>query len=293
MFLTVGLLSFVAALCAFAMSLDLGVSTRSVVRARLRPGGPLRVEKESKGKAIQSESHLGAIRFLVRRRAVSTMERELLLAGLASTWRLSTVVLLKVLLPVIVFIPLALWTASDFSWKRSIVSAVVLLVAYSIPSRVVHSRAQDRQSKILYDLPDVLDQITISIESGLGFEAALARVGQSNKGPLGGEIVRVVQDSRLGMSRRDAYQAMADRSDVDDLRRFIKSIIQAEEFGVPISRVVRTQAEELRVKRRQRAEEQAAKVALKLLFPMLFCMFPVLFILILTPAIVNMGKAFG
>jgi tight adherence protein C len=293
MSLLTGLLLVVAALAAVAVSLDLGTSTRGVVRARLRRSGGTADTKSAKRTTLtQEDDTLGVLRHFVRASGVQKLERDLQLAGLATTWRLSTIVLLKVLVPVLVFLPLIVWVLAGPSLVRIVLLVVMTSIGYMLPGIIVQGRARERQAKILYDLPDVLDQVTISIESGLGFEAALARVGQTNKGPLGGEIVRVVQDSRLGMSRRDAYRALADRTDVDDLRRFLKSIVQAEEFGVPISKVVRTQTDELRTKRRQRAEEKAAKVALKLLFPMLFFMFPVLFILILTPAIVNMGKAF-
>jgi len=163
-------------------------------------------------------------------------------------------------------------------------------VSYFAPDIIVHGRAVERQTKMMYDLPDILDQIVISIEAGMGFESALARVGANNHGPLGEEIVRTVQDMTLGMSRRDSYLALARRNDVEDLKRFTKSIVQAEEFGVPISRVVRLQADEMRDKRRQRARETAMKVPVKLLFPMLICIMPVLFIVILTPAIISLGK---
>ena len=290
--LLLGLLLMVGSFAALTLSLDLGSSSRGIVRARLRRSGGTVENKKPKRATMVQGDELGLLRHVVRRSGLQKLERNLQLAGLATTWRLSTLIMLKLVIPGVLLLPLLAWMGSGPSLFRIVIMVIVLLIGYALPGMIVQGRAQERQNTILYDLPDVLDQVTISIESGLGFEAALARVGQNNRGPLGEEITRVVQDSRLGMSRRDAYQALADRTEVDDLRRFLKSIVQAEEFGVPISKVVRTQTDELRTKRRQRAEEKAAKVALKLLFPMLFCMFPVLFILILTPAIVNMGKVF-
>jgi tight adherence protein C len=294
--LLVGLVLIAGALAALAVSLDFGTSTRSTIRARLRgvgvPKASSRAEKEKKRKGslfVQGEQ-LGMLRYFIRPSGLQKLERNLQLAGRASTWSLSSLVLLKLLMPAALFFPLLIWVRASPGLLHSVMFIAALLITYALPDIIVRGRAAERQASILYELPDVLDQVTISIESGLGFEAALARVGSNSKGPLGGEIARVVQDSRLGMSRRDAYQALSDRTDVDDLKRFLKAIVQAEEFGVSISKVVRTQTQELRTKRRQRAEEKAAKVALKLLFPMLACMFPVLFILILTPAIVNMGK---
>jgi tight adherence protein C len=289
--LTLGLVMVACSLTSLAVALDFGSSTRSLVRARLQRVHAKPTQKKQRQRQLATaDEQLGLLRLFVRRSGVQKLERNLLLAGKASTWRLSSLVMLKVVGPGILLVPMLLWVRSGPSLFRATIFLGALVLAYALPSIIVGGRASERQNTILYELPDTLDQVTISIESGLGFEAALARIGQNSKGPLGEEIARVVQDSRLGVSRRDAYTALVERTDVDDLKRFLKAIIQAEEFGVSIAKVVRTQAEELRTKRRQRAEEKGAKVALKLLFPMLFCMFPVLFILILTPAIVNMGK---
>jgi len=291
----VGLLMVVAASGALVVALDFGTSTRKIVRARLSniaPVHPTTKTKEKKGKTtlFVRDEQLGPLRYVIRPTGLQKLERNLVLSGRGSTWRLSSLLLLKVVMPALLFLPVFSWATSHGGLLHMGIFLAVMAVAYSLPDIVVGGRAAERQEAILLELPDVLDQVTISIESGLGFEAALARVGANSKGPLGAEITRVVQDSRLGMSRRDAYQALSDRTDVDDLKRFLKSVVQAEEFGVSITKVVRTLAQEMRVKRRQRAEEKAAKVALKLLFPMLVCMFPVLFILILTPAIINLGQ---
>ncbi|MCW2801485.1 MAG: secretion system protein [Aeromicrobium sp.] len=289
-----GTLMILCAVAAFAVSLDFGPSTRGLIRTRLNrtAGSSASEATAAKRPILARDENIGAFRFLIRPAGLRKLERNLVLAGKASTWRLTTLILLKVAVPSLLFVPLSAWYRSGPSLLRLVLVVFVLVVLYALPDIIVRGRAEERQQAILYELPDVLDQVTISIESGLGFEAALARVGDNSRGPLGGELARVVQDSRLGMNRRDAYQALADRTEVEDLRRFLKAIVQAEEFGVPISKVVRTQAKEMRTKRRQRAEEKAQKVALKLLFPMLFCMFPVLFILILTPAIITMGRNF-
>jgi tight adherence protein C len=291
-----GLVLIAGALGALAMALDFGPSTRSVIRARLRgsgapkPGPKAEKVKKRRGSQLVRDEQLGVLRYFIRPTSRQKLERNLLLAGRSSTWSLASLVLLKLVAPAALFFPLLTWVRGNPGLVHAVMFIAALATAYALPDIIVRGRAAERQASILYELPDVLDQVTISIESGLGFEAALSRVGANSKGPLGGEIARLVQDARMGMSRRDAYQALSDRTDVDDLKRFLKAIVQAEEFGVSISKVVRTQTQELRTKRRQRAEEKAAKVALKLLFPMLACMFPVLFILILTPAIVNMGK---
>ncbi len=164
-----------------------------------------------------------------------------------------------------------------------------VFIAFAAPGVLIQNRATARQTIIQRELPDVLDQVSISIESGLGFEGAFARIGDRRSGPLSEEIVRTVQDMRLGMSRREAYQALADRTDVEDLRRFVKSIVQAEQYGISIASVVRTQASEIRFKRKARAEGTALKVPVKILFPLLVCILPVLFIVVLTPAIINIS----
>ena len=183
--------------------------------------------------------------------------------------------------------------SSQPSLMRFLIGITAIAVGYFAPDIIIQKRAEARQLAIQEELPDVLDQVTISIESGLGFEAAFARIGERRTGPLAEEIVRTVQDMRLGMSRRDAYQALADRTDVDDLRRFVKSIVQAEKYGVSISSVVRTQATEIRFKRRTRAEGKALKVPVKVLFPLLVCILPVLFIVVLTPAVISISETFS
>jgi tight adherence protein C len=179
---------------------------------------------------------------------------------------------------------------SPLNW---LLGGLAIFIGYVSPDVIIQSRGESRQESIQQELPDVLDQVTISIESGLGFEAAFAHIGDRRSGPLADEIVRTVQDMRLGMSRRDAYQALADRTDVEDLRRFVKSIVQAEQYGVSISSVVKTQAAEIRFRRRKRAEARALKVPVKIVFPLLVCILPVLFIVILTPAVVSISESVG
>lgn len=133
----------------------------------------------------------------------------------------------------------------------------------------------------------MLDQLLISVEAGLGFEAGMARVAAGSKGALAEEMGRTLQEMQVGRSRREAYQAMADRSSVQDLKAFIRAVVQADLYGIGIARVLRTQAGQMRIKRRQRAEEKAMKLPVKILFPLLLFIFPTLFIVILGPAVIN------
>ncbi len=157
-------------------------------------------------------------------------------------------------------------------------------IGYYVPEWWVRGRAADRADQMRRSLPDALDLLSISVSAGLGFEAALDRVSREMKGELGAELYRVVQEMRLGQGRAEALRGLSQRTDVPELDSFVVSMVQAEAFGVPIARVLATQADELRLKRRQRAEETAQKIPVKILFPLIACIFPVLFIVILGPA---------
>lgn len=165
-------------------------------------------------------------------------------------------------------------------------------LAYFAPDILIHGRGVERQKAIELELPNTLDQMLISVEAGLGFETAMARAAQNGKGPLAAELMRTLQDMQVGRSRRDAYLALASRTDVPDLRSFVRAVVQADIYGIAIANVLRTQAKQMRVKRRQRAEEKAMKLPVKVLFPLMFCILPVLFIVIIGPAVINVMKNF-
>jgi tight adherence protein C len=164
-------------------------------------------------------------------------------------------------------------------------------LAYFTPDLLVHSRGQERQESIGKALPDTLDQMTIAVEAGLGFETAMARAGRTGTGPLADELVRTLQEVQLGVPRSKAMRNLADRTDQSDLRHFVLAVIQAESYGIPIADVLRTQAAEQRVKRRQRAEEQAMKIPVKIIFPLILCILPTLFIVILGPAAIQVSRS--
>lgn len=158
---------------------------------------------------------------------------------------------------------------------------------------MAHNHAQKRSERIEIELADTLDQMTIAVEAGLGFDGAMARVGSTGRGPLAEELVRTQQDIQMGSSRKAAFRALAERTDLYDLRRFVRAIIQADTYGMSIAGVLHTQADEMRLKRRQRAEEQAQKVPVKILAPLMLCILPVLFIVVMGPAVLNMIETFG
>jgi tight adherence protein C len=174
-----------------------------------------------------------------------------------------------------------------------LLAVVVAVVCWFVPELLLKSRGQERQQAIGLELADTLDQMTIAVEAGLGFESAMARAGRNGKGPLAEELVRTLQDIAVGQPRRDAYLALADRTGVPDLRRFIRAVVQADAYGVSIADVLRTQAAEMRLKRRQRAEEKAMQIPVKVIFPLILCILPTLFIVLLGPAVLDMVDVFG
>jgi tight adherence protein C len=167
-----------------------------------------------------------------------------------------------------------------------LLSLVGLLMGYTIPEFWLGGRIKARQHAIILQIPDALDLLTISVRAGLGFDAALGKVVEKMKGPLTDEFQRALAEVRVGKARREALRDIIPRTEVAPLSNFIGAIIQAEQLGVSISKVLQVQSEQLRIERRQRAEEMAAKAPIKMLFPLVGCIFPALFIVILGPAII-------
>jgi tight adherence protein C len=177
---------------------------------------------------------------------------------------------------------------------RVVMVFVGILFGYTIPEFWLGGRVRKRQHAILLQIPDALDLLTISVRAGLGFDAALGKVVEKMDGPLTDEFRRALAEVRVGKARREALRDIVPRTEVPPLTNFIGAIIQAEQLGVSISKVLQVQSEQLRIERRQRAEEQAAKAPIKMLFPLVGCIFPSLFIVILGPAIIlivlNLGS---
>jgi tight adherence protein C len=166
-------------------------------------------------------------------------------------------------------------------------------VGYMGPEFWLGRRIRSRGFEMLLQLPDALDLLTISVEAGLGFDAALAKVVEKMEGPLVDEFRQALAEIRMGRSRRDALRDVAKRADSQPINNFIGAIVQAEQLGVPIAKVLQIQSNQLRIERRQRAEEAAAKAPVKMLFPMVGCIFPTIFIVILGPAIITVMKGPG
>jgi len=158
---------------------------------------------------------------------------------------------------------------------------------FFLPDLLLYNSGVKRQEKVRRALPDTLDMLTVCVEAGLGFDAALAQVARTTAGPLAGEAARVLQEMQFGSSRVDALRAMAERTTVAELRVFVSALVQASELGVPVARVLREQSAEMRIRRRQRAEELAQKVPVKILFPLIFFLFPALFVLVIGPGAIS------
>jgi tight adherence protein C len=171
-------------------------------------------------------------------------------------------------------------------------AALFALMGYTAPSASLASRASKRQKEIRKAMSDTMDLLTISVEAGLGFDAALAQVVKNVPGPLSEEIARMLQEMQIGVPRADALHHLNDRTEVPELDGFVLSMIQADKYGVGVAKVLRAQSTELRQKRRQRAEEVAQKVPMKLLFPTIFMILPALFIVILGPGAIKVMDLF-
>jgi tight adherence protein C len=191
-------------------------------------------------------------------------------------------------------IALLLSLTLSFSFFVTLLFVVVAALAgYMAPDFYLYQKAYDRAALLQRALPDAIDLLTISVESGLGFDAAVQQVARNTEGPLAEEFARVLQEMQIGRGRSDALRSLADRTNIPDIRAFVSAMVQADAFGIPVGQVLRVQSSEIRVKKRQWAEEQAQKVPVKILVPMIFCILPCLFIAVLGPAGIQIMSSFS
>ncbi|MBM7557188.1 type II secretion system F family protein [Halanaerobacter jeridensis] len=172
-------------------------------------------------------------------------------------------------------------------------SLLTAISALIIPIFLLGKKISERQSQIQRSLPDVLDLLTVSVEAGLGFDAALVKVVDKVSGPISEEFERLLQEIRMGKPRRDAMRDLGKRTNVDDLTKFITSIVQADKLGVSIGKVLRVQSDQIRQRRRQRAEATAMKAPVKMLLPLILFIFPTIFIVLLGPAVIKIMNSFS
>jgi tight adherence protein C len=218
--------------------------------------------------------------------------KRLQLAGLADKLDPDTFFALSVVAPIAALGALMLF--------RSAMGSVPTLLWMFIPAAAMWPKmwltrkVEERKHQIALALPDTLDLMTIAVEAGLGFDAALTRVVNAITGPLSDELYRMLQELKIGVARHEALKNLSERTDVDSLDQFITAVNQADAFGISIGRVLRVQAQQLRLKRRQIAQEKAAKTPVKILLPLMLCIFPALFTVLVGPAAISiMGNMAG
>ncbi len=170
-------------------------------------------------------------------------------------------------------------------------AALLAFGASFVPDVLLSSRANARQSDIARALPEALDLLALTVEAGLGFEQALEVVVDNSTGPLTGELTRLLSEVELGVPRREALAALRDRTDVPELSSFVVALVQSDQMGIALGDVLKTQAQQVRLKRQQRAKEQAAKTPVKILIPVVLGIFPAIFVVTVGPGAINIAKA--
>lgn len=222
--------------------------------------------------------------------AADALARRINLAGKGDRWTVERMFSTKALLALAAFILAALRALAIDRPGQLFLAVLLGAGAFWLPDVVLINRATRRQEDIRYDMPDTIDQLMISVEAGLSFDGALARVASTGRGALADELQRVVQDIGLGMGRSEAFDALLDRTDVSELREFVLALKQADTHGLSVGRILRVQSEELRDKRKQRAEEKAHKIPVKMTIPLVLCILPTLVLVIVAPAFIELLK---
>jgi tight adherence protein C len=221
--------------------------------------------------------------------------QKLLLAGSPAGWDAERVLAFKIIGAVVGFIAslLVLQLISLSPLIQLVIIGLLTFVGFIAPDSVLNNKVEERKKEILRTLSDTLDLLTISVEAGLSLNAAIAMVVKNVPGVLSAEFARMLQEIQLGVPRSDAFRHLAERTDVEELNAFALAMVQADIFGVSIASVLRTQAAQLRIKRRQRIEAQAAQTPVKIVFPLILCILPALFVVIVGPGAIQIVEAFS
>jgi len=221
--------------------------------------------------------------------------RQLTLAGNPKDVTVEDILLLKWSLGIVSILIVTFMVLMGKAGGSTLLLMTLLVVpaGFFLPDLWLSRRGDERQKLIRRDLAGSLDILTISVEAGLAFDGAMAKVVENSTGPLADEFLRTSREMQFGVSRREAFHNLASRTNVDELSSFVLAITQADTFGVSIGNVLRSQAKEMRVKQRQAAEERAMQTPVKIVFPLLLCIFPAIIMVVLGPAIIKMIQAFG
>jgi tight adherence protein C len=224
---------------------------------------------------------------LTPRNYLDQTHRKLLLAGLSGSMRAEEFVVGQLAATAGCTLAALLYVTLGHPTPRVALLALIMgpVIGLLLPASWLARKVRERQGAILKDLPDTLDLLAISVEAGMGFEGALAIVCQHFSSPLADEFARTLHEMELGLPRRDAFQNLKRRTEVPELSNLVLALLQADALGIPIGRVLKTQAGEMRLKRRQWAREKAAKLPVKMLFPLILFVFPAIMVVILGPAV--------
>jgi tight adherence protein C len=182
---------------------------------------------------------------------------------------------------------------AGFTLRALLISVLAAAALFYLPDLLVYNTALRRQEQTARGLAEALDMLTVCVEAGQGFDAALMQVARNVEGPIAGEFTRVISEIQIGKGRGEAFAAMGDRIQLPEVKNFTTALVQADRLGLPIATVLREQTATMRLARKQRAEEKAQKVAVKILFPLILCIFPVLFVVLIGPAAIRMIETFG
>ncbi len=272
-------------------------SLRSTVASRLSSYGTQKEEETAP--SFSDRVLIPALRRIANmvkkvspRGVVQSTSHKLELAGILEVVGINVYFIVKFLLPIgFLIIYILLMVFFDFSLMISLLLLIPVPIAYFLPDMYLRSKISSRQDEIRRSLPNALDMLTITVEAGMGFDAALSRVASNIKGPLGEELSKMLKDMNVGIPRREAFRNLINRTNVQDLDSFISAVIQAEILGISIGKILRTQASELRNKRSNRAEEAGIKAPLKLIFPLITCLLLSLLLVILGPGIITVFDA--
>lgn len=221
---------------------------------------------------------------------IQKMRRRINLAGKQNTWNVGKAMALKTLTSILGVVGGVALLATGMETLTIVGALLCVGIGFYAVDYYLDKCSSARQLEIQQVLPDMLDQISVCVEAGLGFDAAMQRVETTNDNVLSEEFGRTLQDFRLGLPRAKALYALLDRTDVADLRLFVRALVQAERSGIPIGHILRIQSDEIREKRRQAAEERAMKLPVKLVIPLVLCILPSLFTVILGPAVLRMVR---
>lgn len=240
------------------------------------------------------QGHLSVARVIDSPERRGRLERALAKAGFPGGWTVDQLLSIKVLGTLLSAVLFFLLWMSTRSSLVLLLGAAFTVGVFFLPDLLLLNAFQKRREQVDLELADTLDQMSIAVQAGLGFDAAMLRVARNGTGVLARELVRTMQDIQVGQSRRNAYEDLAERTGSIPLRRFIRTVIQAEAYGIPLADVLNAQADEMRVARRQRAERKAMEIPVKVVFPLIICILPVIFIVILGPAAISiMENLFG